>query len=115
MYLLGSVVQGIALDTQLLLEPPSRSINGDMVLLLAREAELVDRVSEIVAVAVVFEVRNEFVDGLRAGAEGATRREVDVTDDLVYTDETSDVAALVSLFLELLGPAFLNTLVRNVR
>lgn len=35
-----------------------------MVLLLAREAELVDRVSEIVAVAVVFEVRNELVDGL---------------------------------------------------
>lgn len=61
-------------------------------------------------VAVVPEVRHEFVDVLAVGLEGATRREMYVANDLVNADTPRDVAALICLFTELVCPTFLPAL-----
>ena len=69
-----------------------------------------DLVREVVAVAVRAQVRYELVEVVRTSAEGAARRQVNVTNNLVDTDAAGDVAALGGLLLELFCPPFLDTL-----
>lgn len=71
-------------------------------LIVTFEGERLDGMREVMAVAVFLQVGNKLVDVLRCCAEGATGREVDVADDLVHTNDTSDVASLVCLFMQLL-------------
>ncbi len=72
---------------------------------LGPEAELVDLVLERMldrALPVVLQV----VDVHVSVAEAATRRKVEVTDDLVHADSAGDPAALMSLLVKLLGVVF---------
>lgn len=62
------------------------------------------------AVPVVAEVRHQLIKVPRARLERATRGQVNVANDLVHANATGNVAALVSLLLELVGPAFRFTL-----
>ena len=67
-------------------------------------------VREVVPVAVFLEVWHEFVQVGRVGAERATRRQVDVSDDLIDAQTASDVAALARLVLQLVRPTFITAL-----
>ena len=67
-------------------------------------------VREVVPVAVFLEVWHELVQVGRVGAERATRRQVDVSDDLIDAQTASDVAALARLVLQLVRPTFITAL-----
>ena len=71
---------------------------------------MMNSVREVVAVAVRAQVRYELVEVVRTSAEGAARRQVNVTNNLVDTDAAGDVAALTSLLLQLFRPTLLHTL-----
>ena len=58
----------------------------NVVLVVPLEREVMDRVREVVAVAVRAEVRDELVEVVCARAERAAGRQVDVPDDLVHAD-----------------------------
>ena len=72
-----------------------------IVLVVVLERELVDLVREVVAVAVRAQVRHELVQVVRARAERAAGREVDVAHDLVHAHAPRDVATLVRLLFQL--------------
>ena len=94
-------IERVRSDAKLLLQLLAEPRLGDIVLVVALEREVVDRVREVVAVAVRAQVRDELVEVVCARAERATWREVNVTDDLVHADLSSNVAAFVRLLLEL--------------
>ena len=89
------------MDTHLLLQFLANIRLLEIVLVITLERERVNRVRKVVAVAVFLEVRNELIDVLRRGAEGPARREVNVTDDLIDADNTSDVASFTRLVFQL--------------
>ena len=89
-------------DAELRLELLAELRLVNVVLVVALEREAVDRVREVVAVAVRAEVRDELIEVVCAGTERATRRKVDVADDLVHAYAAGNVAAFVCLLLQLL-------------
>lgn len=109
-YPAGGAVQRIGSDTEALLELLAKLRLRQIPLVIALESEVVDRVGEVVAVAVRAEVRHKLVEAVGTRAERATGGEVNVANDLVHAHTTSDVASLSRLLLELLGPALLHAL-----
>jgi len=100
-------------DAQAALEPLRLGRCGAEVLFLAAKVEAVHDVSEIV-VMLALQVGNEIVDVHRVRLEGASRREVEVADDLVYSNFAGNVAALGCLLPQLLREAFLHALFDGV-
>ena len=105
-----SPIEWVRLDAQAVLQLLPQPRVARVVLVVALERQVVDLVREVVPVAVRAEVRHELVQVVRARAERAAGREVDVADDLVHAHLTRDVAALARLVAQLVCPAFLDTL-----
>ena len=105
-----SAIKRVRSNAKLLLEVLAEFRLVDVVLVVALERQVVDLVREVVPVAVRAQVRHELVQVVRARAERAAGREVDVADDLVHADAAGDVAALGGLLLELFCPALLDAL-----
>jgi len=57
-------------------------------------------------IGVASEVRNQLVEITGVGLEGTARREVDVSNNLVHTNPSRDVAAFVWLLFQLFCPSF---------
>jgi len=82
-----------------------------VVLVVRGKLQLVDAVTEIVSDTLFLQVWDQFVNVLVVRRlEGATRGEMDVAGDLVNTETTGDIAALVSLFPQFVCPTFFYTL-----
>lgn len=86
-----------------------------IILVVALKTELINRMTEVVPIPILAEVRDQVVYIRRARAERAPRREVDVADDFVHAHAAVNVAALARLLLELLGPALVDALLDAVR
>ena len=73
-------------------------------------------VTEIMSNTLFLQVGDQFVDVLVVrGLERTTRGKVDVAGDLVDTEATRDIAALVRLFPQLVCPAFFYTLPYTIK
>lgn len=83
---------------------------GRVQLVIRGEVHVVDGMREIVAVAVVLEVRNEIVELGLGRLEGPSWRDVDAPDDLVDSHDTGNVATLRRLLPYVFGPVFLDAL-----
>lgn len=103
-------VKRVRVDAHARLELPTKARVARIVLVVVLERERVDLVREVVPVPVRAQVRHELVQVVRARAERAAGREVDVADHLVHAHAPRDVAALVRLLLQLVRPALLDTL-----
>jgi hypothetical protein len=71
---------------------------------------LVYRMREIMTVGVGFEVRYKFIKIARICLERATRGEVNISDDLVHSNATGNIAAFVRLLMELFCPVLISAL-----
>lgn len=109
-YPAGGAVQRISSNTEALLELLAELRLRQIPFVIALESEVVDRVGEVVAVAIRFQVRHKLIEAVGARAERATGGEVNVANDLVHAHTTSDVASLGRLLFELFGPALLHAL-----
>ena len=78
----------------------------EVVFVITLESKFVDGMREVVPVAIFFEIRHELVQVGRVRAEGATGGQMDISDDLVDAEPSSDVATLAGLVLEFVGPTF---------
>lgn len=105
-------VQRVVEDTHALAHLFAHLRLGRVQLVVRGKEHVMDGMREVVAVAVVFEVRNEIVELGLGRLEGPSRRDMDTPDDLVDSHETSNVAALRCLLPYVFGPVFLNTLFR---
>lgn len=74
---------------------------------------MMDCVGEVVAAAIIAEVGYQLVYVPRVRLEGATRRQMNISNNLVYTDPPGDVAAFIGLFPQLLCPALILALCRR--
>ena len=97
-----SPIERVRLDAQAVLQLLPQPRVARVVLVVALERQVVDLVREVVPIAVRAQVRHELVQVVRARAERAAGREVDVADDLVHAYTTGDVAAFVRLLFQLL-------------
>lgn len=70
-----------------------------------------DGMREVVAVLIVSQVWHELVKVARVGLEGAARREVDISDDLVHANASRHIAALRGLLVKLVCPSFVFALI----
>jgi hypothetical protein len=59
---------------------------------------------EVMAIGIILEVWHKFIKVTRVGLERATRREMDISDDLVDTNSTRNVAPFIGLLVQLLCP-----------
>lgn len=105
-------VQRVVEDTHALAHLFAHLRLGRVQLVVRGKEHVMDGMREVVAVAVVFEVRNEIVELGLGRLEGPSRRNMDTPDDLVDSHETSNVAALRRLLPYVFGPVFLNALFR---
>jgi hypothetical protein len=80
-----------------------------MVVIVTFKRELVNGVSEIVMI-LVLQIGNEIMHMVGMCLERTTGREVEVAYDFVDTGETCHVASFIGLLMDLVCPAFLNTL-----
>ena len=94
-------VQRIVLNPQFLLHLTPNFGFENIILVISLERKFMDSVREVMTVAVVLEIGNQFVYMLRTGAERASRRQMNVSNDLVEANPTSNVTPFISLFLEL--------------
>ena len=95
-------IKRVRSNAKLLLEVLAELRLVDVVLVVALERQVMDLVRKVVAVTVCAEIRDKLIKVVCAGTEGATRRKVDVANDLVHAYTTGDVAAFVRLLLQLL-------------
>lgn len=102
--MLGSI-QRVVLQTEFILHFLRVRRFPDVVIVISLEGEFVDLMGEVVLATVVSEVGNKFIVVPGAGLERATWGKVDVSDNLVDAYTTSNVAAFVGLFPELIGPS----------
>jgi hypothetical protein len=105
-------VQRVVEDTHTLAHFFANLCLGRVQLVVCGEVHVVDVMREVVAVAVLLEVWNEIVELGLGRLERPSRRDMDASDDLVDSHETSNVAALRGLLPYVFGPVFLNALFR---
>ena len=86
-------VQRVVEDTHALAHLFAHLRLGRVQFVVRGKEHVMDGMREVVAVAVVFEVRNEIVELGLGRLEGPSRRNMDTPDDLVDSHETSNVAA----------------------
>lgn len=87
-----------------------------VILVIRGKLQLVDVVTEVMSNALLFQVRDQFINVLVVRRlEGTARGEMDVAGDPINTETTGDVAALVRLFFQLVCPTFFYTLLYPVR
>ena len=82
-----------------------------VVLIVRGKLQFMNAMTEVVSNTLFLQVGDQFVNVLVVRRlEGTTRGEMDVAGDLVDTETTRDVAALVGLFFQLVRPTLFYTL-----
>lgn len=106
-----NIVQRVGNNANLL-APASSTIRSAPLIFglgLAFKPEFVDMVSKIMMVA-IFEIGNKVLNVALIEDEGTTRREMQVSSDLVNTNTPRDVATFGILFMNFVSPTLSNAL-----
>ena len=110
------VIQGVVNDSHLGHQGFRHDRFAFVVLIVRGKLQLVDGMTEIVSDAIFFQVRDQLINvSVVRRLEGATRGEVDVSGDLVDTETTRNIATLVRLFPQFVGPTLFHTLVYPIK
>ena len=78
------------------------------------ECHTVDGMGEIMSVAVISEVWNQFVVTPTTDLEGSAGGEVEVTNNLVHSHPTCNVTTFICLLPKLVRPSFLFALAKTI-
>ena len=87
-YLSDCAIERVAFKPQLLLHPLALLLFVVVILIVALKLQIMDGVTKVVPVLVIFEIGNEFVDVHVVCLERAPGRQVNVADDLVDSQTT---------------------------